>query len=261
MQQRKVVTPGSLQLPEELLSIIEGSPIFESSGESGARTLFVDRGDGLYLKIAPRGDLRDAALMQGYYSKIGMGCELVAYQSLDRDYMLVAAAKGHDGVHAAHTAEPERLSTLFGQTLKKLHSIDFRTCPARDQMPLLLAQAASLPFRQDHLTLLAPFIGPARAERAAAEILENAALLQTDALIHGDYCLPNIMIDHWRFSALIDLAQSGPGDRHYDLAWGLWTILYNLKQENFGWLFLDAYGRDQIDSQRLRVCGLLAAMD
>jgi kanamycin kinase len=51
------------------------------------------------------------------------------------------------------------------------------------------------------------------------------------------------------------------GDRHYDLAWGLWTVKRNLKSSKYGHRFLDAYGRDCIDKDRLRICGLLAAME
>ena len=36
---------------------------------------------------------------------------------------------------------------------------------------------------------------------------------------------------------------------------------YNLRTPVYGAVFLDAYGRNRIDGGRLRVCGLLAAME
>ena len=57
------------------------------------------------------------------------------------------------------------------------------------------------------------------------------------------------------------MAEGGVGDRHWDIAWGLWTIHHNLKKTEYGEQFLDAYGRDAVDKDRLRICALLAAME
>jgi len=60
-------------------------------------------------------------------------------------------------------------------------------------------------------------------------------------LIHGDYCLPNVLVEDGRLSALIDLGGAGLGNPEDDLAAGVWTLQYNfgpgLARE-----FLDAYG-------------------
>ena len=77
--------------------------------------------------------------------------------------------------------------------------------------------------------------------------------MRRDVLIHGDYCLPNIMLDHWRFSGFIDLGFDGIGDRHIDLFWGTWTLWFNLKTDKYRDRFYDAYGRDCIDSEQIRV--------
>jgi len=60
-------------------------------------------------------------------------------------------------------------------------------------------------------------------------------------LIHGDYCLPNVLVEDGRLSGLIDLGGAGLGDPQDDLAAGVWTL-----QNNYGpghaREFLDAYG-------------------
>ena len=91
------------------------------------------------------------------------------------------------------------------------------------------------------------------ADSAYRFVEENAGLLRSDVLIHGDYCLPNIMLDDWRLSGYIDVGNSGIGDRHVDLFWGVWTLGFNLHTDKYTERFLDAYGRDKIDTHLLRV--------
>ena len=82
--------------------------------------------------------------------------------------------------------------------------------------------------------------------------------LKTDTLLHGDYCLPNIMLDNWRFRGFIDLDCGGIGDRHVDLFWGIWSLGFNLKTDAYRDRFLDAYGRDAVEEEMLR---LIAAIE
>jgi aminoglycoside phosphotransferase len=60
-------------------------------------------------------------------------------------------------------------------------------------------------------------------------------------LIHGDYCLPNVLVEDGRLSALIDLGGAGLGNPEDDLAAGVWTLQYNFGP-GLARDFLDAYG-------------------
>lgn len=95
----------------------------------------------------------------------------------------------------------------------------------------------------------------ADAHRVATEA---AGELRTDALLHGDYCLPNVILDDWRFSGFIDLDHAGLSDRHIDVFWGSWTLWFNLHTSAYCNRFLDAYGRDVIDEGKLAA---IAAME
>ena len=81
---------------------------------------------------------------------------------------------------------------------------------------------------------------------------ENGKYLQNDTLLHGDYCLPNIMLDNWRFSGFLDVGNGGVGDKHFDIFWGVWTLFFNLKTNAWYDRFLDAYGRDRVEPELLR---------
>jgi aminoglycoside phosphotransferase len=60
-------------------------------------------------------------------------------------------------------------------------------------------------------------------------------------LIHGDYCLPNVLVSEGKLSGLIDVGGAGLGDPRDDLAAGVWTLQYNFGP-GYAREFLDAYG-------------------
>jgi kanamycin kinase len=78
-------------------------------------------------------------------------------------------------------------------------------------------------------------------------------------LLHGDFCLPNFIMKDWRLSGFIDLGAAGVGDRHIDLFWGAWTLNFNLKTDRYRDIFFDAYGRELISPDALRVIGAAEA--
>jgi aminoglycoside phosphotransferase len=69
-------------------------------------------------------------------------------------------------------------------------------------------------------------------------------------LIHGDFCLPNVLIEDGRLSGLVDVGRSGLGDPRDDLAAGLWTLHYNFGH-GYGRHFLEAYGAPTMSDQEM----------
>jgi len=95
-------------------------------------------------------------------------------------------------------------------------------------------------------------LAPSRVARVFGEILRG--IHETDAtgcpfgvakrgnvLIHGDYCLPNVLVADGALSGLIDVGRTGLGDPRTDLAAGVWTLQYNFGPGHAR-EFLDAYG-------------------
>ena len=61
-------------------------------------------------------------------------------------------------------------------------------------------------------------------------------------LIHGDFCLPNILLHRSRVSGFVDLGQVTVGDPWEDYAWCLWSLEYNLKTNAYQQRLLDEIG-------------------
>lgn len=102
---------------------------------------------------------------------------------------------------------------------------------------------------------------PARVARRLGEIL--AEIHSTDAsecpfgekasgnvLIHGDYCLPNVLTVDGRLSGLVDVGRAGLGDPRDDLAAGVWSLHYNFGH-GYASEFLDAYGAPAMTAKEI----------
>ena len=240
--------------PEMFRELAASSRIYDSSCSPVARVWFLDREQGLYLKAAPKGSLRREAEMTAFFHGKGLAAEVLQYQSLDRDWLLTRAVPGEDCTFRRYLEDPRRLSALLGEQLRQLHEVSTAGCPVLDHTALYLAAVAEGQrtgrfdagyYRKEGLT-----------EGAAREIVrEYAPALRNEVLLHGDYCLPNVMLDDWKLSGFIDLDHGGIGDRHIDLFWGAWSLGFNLGTDRWRDRFLDAYGRDKIDGGLLESVG------
>ena len=252
---RTLITPDLTLFPADVRPLLTGAAIYDSSCSPEARVYFIDRDGGIYLKTAAAGTLQAEADKTRFFHKKGLGAEVLAYLTEgERDWFATRAVRGEDCTHADYLAEPTRLSDLLGETLRWLHEMPTDGCPAPDYLHQYTTLVESN-YRSGNYDKSAfpDSFGYRSAEEAWDVFSKSRHLLKADTLIHGDYCLPNIMLDSWHFSGFIDLGNSGVADRHIDLFWGAWTLGFNLHTDAYRDRFFDAYGRDRVDEDALRV--------
>jgi len=68
-------------------------------------------------------------------------------------------------------------------------------------------------------------------------------------LVHGDYCLPNVLFEGDRCHYL-DVGEAGVGDRYIDSVAGIWSLRYNYGKGNVENL-LKEYGLPILDRRKL----------
>lgn len=240
-------------LPREICDFISGADVYDSSSSPEARVYFIDKDCGYYLKVSAAESLRREALMTEYFNKKGLSPKAVGYICADRDYLLCERALGEDCTHSEYLADPERLCVLLASRLRELHETDFSDCPVQDRVGEYLA-LADKNYRDGTYDKSAfpNSFGYSCAEDAYRELMAGRDELKNEVLIHGDYCLPNVMLDGFSFSSFIDLGSAGVGDRHIDIFWGIWTLWFNLGTDKYTDLFFDTYGREKINIKKLK---------
>lgn len=249
-------TPTTIKISEfpiPLHHFLQNTRVYDSSCSPEARVWFLEKGGGYFLKRAPRGALLDEAQMTRYFHALGLSAELVAFHTEGEfDYLLTARVPGEDATHTQYLSDPERLCDAIATHLRTLHAYSAAGCPITDHTAKYLARAREN--RQNGIFdrgYLLPALSRMTADEAWAFVCTERHRLTNDTLLHGDYCLPNILFDNWRFSGFIDLGNGGIGDRHVDLYWGAWTLAFNLGTDRYRDRFFDAYGRDMIDPDRI----------
>ncbi len=244
--------PGDM--PQEILRLIRDSALFDSSCSPEARVYFIDRDGGYYLKTAPSTTLAREAELNAYFHKKGLGPEVLQYTATpSADWLLCAKIQGEDCTHAPYLEDPIRLCDTLAERLRALHELDFSDCPVQNRTSEYI-QTVERNYFDKHfdLSLFPDGTGFDSSEEAYRIFEAGKNALRTDTLLHGDYCLPNIMLNNWQFAGFIDLGNGGVGDRHIDLFWGAWTLFFNLETDHYRARFFDAYGRDRIDESLIQ---------
>lgn len=241
--------------PQCFHSLLERGTLYDSSCSLDARVWFLDHGDGYYLKAAGRGILAREATMTEYFFHKGLGAEVLDYVSEEQDWILTRRIEGEDCLDAKYQSDPKRLCDLTAELLRRLHDMEASDCPVNATKLYVQRTHRNYQERKWNEDLFPDNWGYASAAEAWETVEKIVPYLHHDVLIHGDYCLPNIMLQDWRLSAFIDLGGAGLGDRHIDLFWGLWSLSFNLHTDQWRERFLDAYGRSMIEPELLDAIG------
>lgn len=246
--------------PEAIARLLRGAAVWDSSCSPEARVCFIDREEGLFLKTAPAGTLRREAAMTAWFHRLGLSAEVLLFMTEgETDYLLTRRIPGEDCLDSRYLGAPERLCDTLARLLRQLHETDPAGCPVQNRnesyRDAVVRSFDGSHYEPELFQGLWEFGSFAETCKAAEE---GFPLLRADALLHGDYCLPNILLRDWKLAGYIDLGSGGLGDRHIDLLWGIWTLRYNLHTACLTDRFLDAYGRDRAEPDKLR---LLAAME
>ena len=125
-------TPISLSLsaiPNQFHHFLQDATIFDSSCSNQAKVYLIDKGPGFFLKKAPKGSLSKEMAMTRFFHSKGLGPEVLAYESLEDDWMLTLRVEGEDCLDTQYLSDPQRLCDTTAILLRSLHETDFSGCP------------------------------------------------------------------------------------------------------------------------------------
>ncbi len=251
---KKKIQINITDFPVSLQPLLRDAQVYDSSCGSCATVLYCDT--GYYIKIADKGSLAEEAAMWQLFADRGLGAQVYSYLSEEMDYLTTYGASGEDLTH--YLGEPEKICEVMAKALKSLHKQTPEQIPPANSMRAY-EQIAALPLEEMHYNpdyVLRAF--PITSRKEAWEIISrNKGKLKYNTLIHGDFCLPNVMLNEKGESTLIDFSQAGVGDIHVDLFWAIWSLQFNLKTGKYTDAFLNLYGREAVDIELIKLISAL----
>ncbi len=177
-----------------------------------------ERDEDLYLKVLDACDagfnsLRDEALRLEWLGDRLPVPEVVAFGSRGGyEFLLTRSVPGTPAHDRSAGRDRQEVASLMGRALKVFHSVPTEGCPFRH-----------------------PVVGPTSEG--------------DEVLVHGDYCLPNVLLDGDRFHYL-DVGEAGIGDRYVDIVAAIWSLRHNYGRGSVATL-LDGYGLRTPDRRKL----------
>jgi aminoglycoside phosphotransferase len=228
-----------------------------SIGCSAARTFRLRSFDGsvMYLKVM---DKASKYSLQPEYERLEwLKGKLPVPQILDftvedeKEFLLTSEICG---VHAADQSWIDRLPVVVRELaigLKAIHSIHVEGCPFDKSLDVRIREA--------ELNIIAGLVDEddfdiKRKGRKAVELYRELLEARPDhedlVFTHGDYCLPNILLNGANLSGFIDWGSAGIADRYQDIALAFRSFTWNFG-EQWGRLFLQEYGLEEVDWSKI----------
>jgi aminoglycoside phosphotransferase len=172
-------------------------------------------------------------------------------------HLLLSEVAGYSAHEPPNADDIAPLIRLLAAGLRMIHALPADTCPFRHGISAELAEArqrmaAGLVDEDD--------FDAARQGRSAEDLFGEllATIPSEEDLVftHGDYCMPNIIIQGDRIGGFIDMGRAGIGDRYRDLALAVRSVQFNYGRE---WVepFLQEYGSGTIDWKKIGFFQLL----
>ena len=167
------------------------------------------------------------------------------------EWLLVGGLPGRDATVHALRRDPATLVPILARGLRAFHETRSDDCPFDFTLDAALGLARQRV--EDGLVIPVTDFHAEHRHLTPQEALDHLESNRPDTddhvLCHGDYCLPNVLIDDaGGVAGYVDLGELGVADRWWDLAVATWSVTWNL---GHGWegSFLDTYGIE-LDPER-----------
>ena len=244
-------------IPEYIARYLRG---YQSTGENlrTASAAFVYHfsraGDlGFYLKINAQCEVvglrPEAEHMRWLEGKLDIPQVIHYMEEGGRQYLLSEALPGQPAHWRNQHGDKGQLVQILAAGLRKIHAVDIGNCPFDRSIDALIERVE----KQLSLGYLGREYLDAGGWQTATEALiwldQHRPSGEDLVFLHGDYCLPNVLVEDGALTGFVDWGYAGAGDRWIDLVACAHSVQRNLGAE-WSEVFLKAYGVGEMDRER-----------
>jgi len=149
----------------------------------------------------------------------------------NKSYLLMSKINGKMACDNYYLENSEMLLDILSNALKLYWSIDITDCPVIKDIDTKLKEAR-MRIENNQIDRDAFNLEEFKNPEELLLWLENNKPEYEPVLSHGDFCLPNILLDGDKINGFIDLGDAGVSDKWYDI-----TLCYCSLKNNFNGTF------------------------
>lgn len=254
----------AVELPSDLqdrLGTVTWHPV--TIGCSDARTYRL-QGDNeicTYLKIMNDGGRQslqpEAERLSWLQGKLSVPAVLDYRIANNQEILWMTSVPGFHAANPIWTDKLQEMVESMARGLRAIHSLAISDCPF-DHRNVSRVEEARLQLQNGWVD--EEDFDSHRRDLSAVELftqLEETMPANEDLVFtHGDYCLPNIVLDQKMKFGFIDWGRAGIADRYQDIALAVRSLRSNWG-EKWGDVFLEAYGLAKPDWGKIAFYQLL----
>jgi aminoglycoside phosphotransferase len=233
------MTRGEIQkrLPESLARAVK-SYAWEQNliGQTETKVfhLTAKNKPSLYLKIDPHGSkfslLQEKERLDWLKNRLPVPEALLFTEDDTNSYLLLSEVRGVPAIDDSLKTGSPRVVEQLVEGLKMIHALPVENCPFRAPLADKIEAARERMLKNQ---VAEDDFDDERLGRSAVEVFREMIASVPPNLdsvfTHGDYCVPNVILDGNRLSGFVDWAEAGIADPFQDLA-----LLVRSVGDNFG---------------------------
>lgn len=252
-----------IELPSSLVKLTNGfswEPI--TIGHSAAMTyLLKGSHTNQYLKVQSRNSVEqlfaEKEKLAWLAGKLPVPHVLFYGKDEAKEYLLMSEIKGVNASDQTHRDELPSMLESLGSGLKAIHQVPVDDCPFDQRLIVKIEEAKN---RVEQKLVDEDDFDEVRRGKNARELFEELIskrpLHEELVFTHGDYCLPNVIVENKRVSGFIDWGRAGVADKYQDLALAIRSISSNFGNQNVPF-FLAGYGIQDLDESKVEFYQLM----
>lgn len=226
-------------------------------GFSDSKTYCID--NKIFFKIDKKGELYNEYISLKLLHDNGLSPKPLKYLSLDEDYLFIEKLYSETVFNKLFGDE---LITFMGKSLRNFHekkiSFDCLTTSEKkiffEKTRFILEYIKQNYYKNLYNRNIFNFFNEQNIDDVFNYIINNKSNLKEDTIIHGDFNARNVFVDLNNLYKVIDTGELGFTDRHIDIAFAIFALNLQTKEDDVESKFLDAYGNDKICEKRLDLC-------
>jgi Aminoglycoside phosphotransferase len=241
-----------MNLPKNISDLIQGKEYTSDGiGMSKAKVMIFDDFVLKIEKISKQND-ETVEVMRWLEGKLPVP-KVICYEKDDEyQYLLMSRIKGKMGCDEEYMTNPQELTKRLAESIRMFWNVDVSDCPRTWDLDANLKEAR---YRVENGLVDVDKAEPSTFGEGGFKDpmdlllwLENNRPSYEPVFSHGDFCLPNILMNDDGISGFIDLGNSGIGDKWEDIAICYRSLRWNAEGTYGGKVYPDVKSQMLFDA-------------